>query len=122
MFKWYKNFMKQYFENKLKNMIEFNEYAINKYKSYPKEVKMISKFKEELAISMGYTENVWKGIKKYGIDKDLWDRHLDSCEEALIEFRKMEDRIKKEKLKEEERMLINACKNAILELKKENLI
>lgn len=120
----YKDFLKQkkYILEKIINEnILFNEWKIEQYIKYPKEVPPpIESFKESVGICRCCGEREY--YEKYSVDKELWERYYNSEITALKEFDNCKRRIEQEKLEQEKREKIDLYKKAVLELKNEGKI
>lgn len=122
MFKWYKDRKKSEIEAIIKEDIDFNEYKIKKYLTYPNDIdKHISYYDYSInciaKCSYDY-DTAWDYLKRFNVDESLYQRHLHIIRKTL----EAEKIYSKKKLEIEEQKKIDVIKKAIIQLKEEGKI
>lgn len=120
IFKHFKLKKQQKLKQKINTVILFNKWKIQCYKEYPKKIEPpIKEFADSTGMARLYCKDTWGYFKKYDISKNLFEKQLYYYDIAMDEYHKLEERLKQEKLNEEEKEQIDLYKKAILELREE---
>lgn len=123
MFKWYKQYKVNKIEKELHRIIRYNSHVAKCYEAYPNKGPLDEKFEIEFsdnhAIYMSYNEDLWNKFKDYGVNEELFNKHLETYKKAKYEYNNGKKRKKYIQEEKEERDKIDLYKKAILELKDE---